>query len=725
MAATVAVAVVVAVTVATACTGGPEEPPGSTTGSASDGSRPAAPSSTTSVPDPSLCPGAPWMDASADPAERARRLVAVLTLEQKVAQVHGQPDEVDFRRVPGIPELCVPDLTVTNGPAGVGPSIKPGEGVPATAMPAPIALASTWDPALAHAFGDTVGAEMRQTGRNLLEAPDVDLARVPYNGRTFEAFGEDPHLVARIAVPQIEAVQAHGVIAMAKHYVANNQERDRESVDTIVGERALHELYLAPFEASVRQAGVASVMCAYNKVNGAYNCENEPLLRGVLREQWGFPGFVQSDFGATHSTEASVRAGMDLEMPAGAYFGEPLLAAVRAGTVPVTAVDAMLERRFSQMFRLGIFDRRVTTAPIPVEEHAAVARRIAAAGTVLLRNEDRALPVDRRGVRSIAVVGPWADRAATGGGGSSKVTPLRTVTPLEGIRAAAGDDVEVTSAGADPAAAAAAAAAADVAVVVVGEQLTEGTDRAGLSLPDGQDDLVRAVAVANPRTVVVVHGGAPVLMPWLEEVDAVVMGWYPGQEDGTVTAALLFGDAEPGGRLPITFPASEADLPTAGAGRYPGVDGTVRYDEELAVGYRHYLGAGIRPLFPFGFGLSYTTFQLGRLSAPASVRPGEPVTVRVRVTNTGRRTGSEVVQAYVRSPAEVGAPSAQLRGFAKVRLAPGRSREVRITLDPRSFSHWDTGRGNWVETPGSYRLLVGTSSADTPLNARLRVGRTG
>lgn len=728
----------VVVVAATACTDGPDESSTGEAASRSAGSRPSGSSSTTTPADPSLCPGAPWMDASAGPSERARRLVAVLTLEQKVAQVHGQPEAADFRRVPGIPELCLPDLTVTNGPAGVGPSIKPGEGVPATAMPAPIALAATWDPALARAFGDTVGAEMRRTGRNLLEAPDVDLARVPYNGRTFEAFGEDPHLVARIAVPQIEAVQSHGVIAMAKHYVANNQERDRESVDTVVGERALHELYLAPFEAAVREARVASVMCAYNKVNGAYNCENEPLLRGVLRGEWGFDGFVQSDFGATHGTEGSVRAGMDLEMPAGVFYGEPLLAAVRSGAVPEGAVDAMLQRRFSQMFRLGIFDRRVTTAPIPVEEHAAVARRIAAAGTVLLRNEGSVLPIDRRRVRSIAVVGPWADRAATGGGGSSKVTPLRTVTPVDGIRAAAGEDVEVTTAGAVPgspaaptaaaatatptAAAAAAAAAADVAVVVVGEQLTEGTDRTGLSLPDGQDEFIRAVAAANPRTVVVVHGGAPVLMPWLRDVEAVVMGWYPGQEDGTVTAAVLFGDAEPGGRLPITFPASEADLPTAGAERYPGVGGTVRYDEGLAVGYRHYLGSGTRPLFPFGFGLSYTSFRLDRLSVPEEVTPGRPVTVRVRVTNTGRRAGSQVVQAYVRSPEAVGAPSAELRGFTKVRLRPGRSRVVELTLDPRSFSHWDTDRGDWVRTPGTYRLLVGTSSADTPLTAPLRVG---
>jgi beta-glucosidase len=646
-----------------------------------------------------------------------------MTLEQKIGQLHGQPSASDFRRVPGIPELCVPDLTVTNGPAGVGPSITPDRGVPATAMPAPVTLAATWDPRLAGAFGDTVGAEMRETGRNLLEAPDVDLARVPLNGRTFEAFGEDPYLASRIAVPEIRAVQRRGVIAMVKHYVANNQEQYRSSVDTIVSERALHELYLVPFEAAVREARVASAMCAYNKVNGAYNCENVPLLRAVLRSEWGFDGFVQSDFGATHSTERSVRAGMDLEMPAGAYYGDALRAAVRDGRVPEKAVDRMLEHRYSQMFRLGIFDRPVTTAPIPVEQHAAVARRIAAAGTVLLRNEDGILPLHREAVASIAVVGSWATIAATGGGGSSKVTPIRTVSPVDGIRARAGSDVPiVTPADPSPAAAAAVAASADVAVVVAGEYLTEGTDRTGLALPDGQDALIEAVAAANPRTVVVVHAGAPITMPWLDRVPGVVSGWYPGQEDGTVTAAILFGDAEPSGRLPLTFPRSLADTPAATPDRYPGVGGTVRYEEELAVGYRSAPGTGTTPLFPFGFGLSYTTFRVSGLRVPSRVSRREQVVVRARVTNTGRRPGREVVQVYVRAPASVAAPSSELRGFAKARIEPGGTQQVRIALDPRSFSHWDSGRDRWVVTPGTYTVLVGTSALDTPMRASVRVG---
>lgn len=690
-----------------------------------ESARTTAPTTTTTAAprDPSLCPDKPWMGPVVDPAERARLLIAAMTVEQKVAQLHGEPRPEDFRIVPGIPELCVPDLTVTNGPAGVGPSVKPLEGVPATALPAPLALAATWQPAMARDLGNVMGEEMRQTGRNLLEAPDLDLARVPYNGRTFEAFGEDPHLVSRIAVPEIEAIQEHGVIAMAKHYVANNQETDRFDVDAVVGERALRELYLAPFEAAVRDAEVGAVMCAYNKVNGAHNCENEPLLTGVLRDEWGFAGFVQSDFGATHSTVESAQAGMDLEMPNGSYFGQPLLDAVAAGTVPEAQLDRMLERRYTQMFRLGIFDRRAGTQPIPVAEHAATARRIAEAGTVLLRNEDGVLPIDDTTVRSIAVVGPWATRAATGGGGSSKVTPLRTVTPLDGITERAGDRVEIIApAAADTASAVTAAVGADVAVVVVGEQLTEGTDRTSLSLPDDQDAFIEAVAAANPKTIVVIHGGAPVLMPWLDRVAAVVMGWYPGQEDGAVTAAVLFGDAEPGGRLPISFPGAAVDLPTSTPQQYPGVDGTVRHAEELEVGYRHYLANDVEPLFPFGFGLSYTTFDVDRLDAPDRAHAGDDLAVKVRVRNTGDRDGSEVVQVYVESPDGVGAPSPQLQGFEKVTLARGQEQTVTVALARRAFAHWDAVTHDWATTPGVYRILAGTSSANTPLASSIEVG---
>jgi beta-glucosidase len=718
---TVAAAVVVVVVVLAGCTGSGDREERS----ASPAATSLVPTSTTDPAgerDPTRCPGAPWMAPGVLPEERARRLVATLTLEQKVAQLHGAPRPDDFRIVPGIPELCVPDLTVTNGPAGVGPSITPAEGVPATALPAPIAVAATWDAEAAGAIGAVMGDEIRQTGRNLLESPAVDVARVPYNGRTFESFGEDPLLASAMAVAQIRAVQERGVIAMVKHFVANNQEQDRQEVDAVVGERALRELYLPPFEAAVRDAEVASVMCAYNRVNGAYSCENEPLLTGVLRDDWGFEGFVQSDFGATHSTEGSVRAGMDLEMPFGLFYGDPMRQAVQEGRVSIAEIDRMLLRRFTPMFRLGLFDRTVTTAPIPVDDHARIARTVAEQGTVLLRNEDRLLPLDDGGIDAIAVVGPWADRAATGGGGSSRVTPIRPpVTPLEGIRSRVGAGVDVrTPTGPGPAEAAAAAADADVAVVVVGEQLTEGSDRTTLSLPDDQDALIEAVAAVNDRTVVVLHIGAPVLVPWLERVDAVLVGWYPGQEDGAATARVLFGDADPGGRLPVTFPAAERTAPADTPARYPGVDGAVRYDEGLATGYRAG-GSAPAPRFPFGFGLSYTSFALDRLEAPDRVEADDAARIRVRVRNVGARPGSEVVQVYVRAPDDVGPPGPVLAGFAKVHLDAGETAEVTVELSPRAFLHWDVERDDWTATTGVHQLLVGTAAGDTPLRAEVVV----
>ncbi len=659
-------------------------------------------------------------DGSPDDAAdaRARAIVSRMSLEQKIAQTHGSAPPEDFRIVHGIPELGIPALTVTNGPAGVGPGPQVFGNVPASALPSPLLLAATWDPAMATRYGDVQGAEMRAIGRNLIEAPDVDLARVPINGRTFEAYGEDPFLISRVAVANIRAIQAHGVLAMVKHYIANNQEEQRMSVDVRASERTLRELYLPPFEAAVREADVASVMCSYNSVGGAFACENRWLLTDVLKGEWGFRGFVQSDFFAAKSTVASANAGMDLEMPTPRFFGDALRAAIDSGEVSAERLDDMLRRRYREMIRFGLFDREFGTSPIPAEEHAAIAHEIAVAGTVLLLNRDEILPLDESRLERLAVLGPWAGRAAIGGGGSSMVNPIRSSTPLEGIAARlAGSGIEIASdSSGDVDAAVRLAAEADVAVVVVGNFEAEGHDRETLALPDGQDQLVAAVAAANPRTVVVVHAGSPVLMPWLDGVAAVVEGWYPGGEDGAVTAAVLFGDANPSGKLPITFPATDGQGPAAGrAERYPGVDGSVFYDEGLAVGYRWYDATGEVPLFPFGHGLSYTSFQLGRAKvSPRRLRPGESLEVEVKVTNTGRRAGAEVVQVYVAYPPTLGEPPKQLRGFAKVALAPNESRRVRISLDERALAIWHEERRAWSVEPGDYTLLIGRSSAETP-----------
>ncbi|MBW2375139.1 MAG: glycoside hydrolase family 3 C-terminal domain-containing protein, partial [Deltaproteobacteria bacterium] len=593
-------------------------------------------------------PCAVWMDTSLGPDARAQALVSAMTLEQKIDQTHGHAPPEDFRVVRGIEELCIPDLTVTNGPAGVGPGPEILNNVPATALPSPLLLASTWDPIMAEKYGNVQGAEMVAIGRNLLEAPDVDLARVPINGRTFEAYGEDPWLVSRIGVANIQAIQSYDIIAMVKHYTVNNQEADRNFIDVQVSDRALRELYLPPFEAAVREAEVASVMCSYNSVNGAFSCENEEILTNILKGDWGFQGFVQSDFFAMRSTVKSANAGMDLEMPAANFYGEALLAAVTDGAVPESRVDDMLLRRFREMFRFGLFDREPMTSPIPVDEHAEIAREIGAAGSVLLRNEVGLLPLDATQPMSIALLGPWATQAATGGGGSSRVNPIRAITPAEAItNRLDGTDVQLTiDADAGPAEAAQLASEADIAVVVVGNFETEAADRKDMSLPDEQDALIAAIAAANPQTIVFIHAGSPILMPWVADVAAIVEGWYPGGEDGETTVALLFGDIYPSGKLPITFPVQESDGLANTPERYPGVDGKVYYDEELQVGYRWFQSQDITPLFPFGFGLSYTTFMLGDLSvATPTIQAGDPVTLQVPVTNIGNREGAEVVQA--------------------------------------------------------------------------------
>ncbi len=653
------------------------------------------------------------------PEQQAAWLVSQLTLDEKITQLHGIQDADHQRYVPGVPRLGIPPLRITNGPAGVGPSDDRRQ-KPATALPAPIALAATFDAGLADAFGDVQGAETRDLAHSLLEAPDINLTRVPQNGRTFETYGEDPYLAGRIAVADIRAVQRHGIIAEVKHYTANNQETNRFTIDEHIDERTLQELYLPAFAASVKDGDVGTVMCAYPKVNGTYNCENDYLLRTVLRGQWGFDGFVQSDFGATHSTVPSALAGEDLEMPTGKYFDTAMKQAIESGQISESVIDRMIARRYAVMIRFGLFHRPLTLTPIPAQRDGAVARRIAEQAIVLLKNTGGQLPLDAAKTHSVAVIGPYAGAAQTGGGGSSHVVPLYTVDPVTGIknRLPAGATVSYAD-GSDVTTAATLAASADVAVVMVGDQETEGRDRPNLSLAGNQDQLVAAVAAANPHTVVVVKSGAPVLMPWLDKVPAVVEAWYPGEEDGNAVAAVLFGDVNPSGKLPVTFPRAETDTPAHTPDRWPGVNGVATYSEGLQIGYRWYDQQHIQPLFPFGFGLSYTTFRYRHLTvAPAR---GGHVRVGLDVTNTGHRTGADVAQVYVTAPPSAGEPPLQLKGFAKVPLRPGRTRHVTFTLDRRAFSIWDTSAHRWTAVPGSWGISAGDSSGDLPLHATVAI----
>jgi beta-glucosidase len=673
---------------------------------------------------------------STDYDARARDLVSQMTLDEKITELHGVGSGEHRRYVAPIPRLKIPALKVANGPCGVGPGDEHHQ-LPATALPAPISLAASWDVSLAHEYGVIIGEEAKDLGDDLLEGPDINIARVPQNGRTFEAFGEDPYLVGQLSVNEIKGIQSQGEIANVKHYAANNQETNRFTVNEIVSERALREIYLPAFEASIVQGHSASLMSAYPQVNGQFCCQNSELETRILKDEWDFKGFITSDFGAVHSTVPSAMAGLDLEMPNGKYFGDALKEAVQSGQVPMSVIDDKLIRRFRTMMAFGLFDNPFPPKPVPAKEDGAEACRIAEDGMVLLKNDNNELPLNTDNLHSIAVIGPYAAKAMTGGGGSSHVIPLYTVDPVIGIQQRAGMNVVVNfDDGTNIDEAVSLAKTADVAIVMVGDHETEGRDHP-ITLAGNQDDLVAAVAAANPHTIVVLKTGTAVLMPWVDKVPAILEAWYPGEEDGNAVAAVLFGDVNPSGKLPLTFPKQLADLPANTPEQYPGKDGVVHYSEGIFVGYRHYDAKNITPLFPFGYGLSYTTFSYTNLTVTILNKPSDAVyignqyklfskpvvDVAFDVSNTGNRAGKETVQLYLGLPSapDVPQPPLELKHFAKVPLQPGQTAHIRFELDGQSLACWDDDYYAWTVLPGTYRVMVGGSSRNTPLETSFTV----
>lgn len=699
------------------------------------------------------------------PDARARKLVAQMTPDEEFGLMAGACDPRGHTGlVPGIARLGIPDLYLNDGPVGVHeePPTTLSQDVAGTCatfqfgevgsghstqMPAPLALAATFDEKLAYAYGAVVGDEAAKSGNQVIFGPDVNIMRDPRGGRTFEAYGEDPFLAGRMAVGWINGLQDQHVIADVKHFMANNEENGRQSSDSMVGEQAMREIYMPAFEAAVKEGQAGSVMAAYNKVNGTWMTENGPLLDGVLKNEWGFDGWVLTDYGAQHSTVAAANDGTDMELPYHQFYDRRLLAAaVASGQITKATIDDHVLRIVRTMIRFGLLDHSDwwRQAPADLAAHAAVARRVAAHSIVLLRNQGGLLPLGKR-VRSIAVIGEDA-AANRSGGGSSKIATDHSVSPLDGIKGRAGKDVKVVyDDGTDVERAAKVAAQADVALVFAYDVEGENADRRCVALecsasdPD-QDGLIDRIAAANRRTVVVLTTGAPVLTPWASKVAGIVEAWYPGEEGGAALAAVLFGDIDPGGRLPVTFPARQQDLPAQTSDQWPGKgdlgdaeqlpdnlpppanvlpDKQISYSEGVLVGYRWYDARKLQPEFPFGFGLSYTRF---RYSRPVV----EKHAVVVTITNVGKRKGSDVAQLYVGIPVpapDVTEPPRQLKGFARVSLRPGQSKRVAFPLSERSFAYWDVGSHRWVARKGCYDVWVGRSSRQ--LVRRTRVGWAG
>lgn len=662
----------------------------------------------------------PWMDRSLQPTRRAELLLAAMTLDEKIVMVHGIKGGY-VGNVPANARLGIPALNLSDGPAGVG-----NRKTQVTAFPAPITVGAGWDVGLMQRFGEAMGAEQLGKGTNVQLAPMMNMVRVPQAGRTWEGYGEDPFHAAQMAGAAVRGIQSQGVIATAKHFIANEQETGRNIASTDVDDRTLVEIYLAPFRASVL-AGAGAVMCSYNKINGVYACENAPTQNTVLKGQLNFQGWIMSDWGATHSTVASALNGLDQEMPGGNFFGDKLAAAVQSGAVPQSRLDDMVRRILTPMFRAGIFDRAPTgsvDANVQSAAHTQLARDAAAQGIVLLKNASNALPLNAAQLHSIAVIGAAASTSPViAGGGSGVVVRPYVITPLQGVTERAGSSVAVRYAdGSDAAAAAELARQADAAIVVVGLPSSEGRDRPNLSLPAGQDALVVSVAQANPRTVVAVYIPAQVLMPWAEQVPAILVGWLPGQEGGNALASVLFGDVNPAGRLPVTIARNVEDYPAATPQQFPGVENHVLYSEGLRMGYRHFDTKNISPLFPFGHGLSYTTFAYSNLSiSPGSISLPAGAKIAVDVRNTGSRAGAEVVQLYLGFPPETSEPPRQLKGFQKIVLQPGQTRRVTFTIAPEELSFWSAGAQNWVAYPGKYQVMVGASSRDIRLTGSVAV----
>ncbi|MGQ4514739.1 glycoside hydrolase family 3 C-terminal domain-containing protein [Streptomyces sp. DW26H14] len=837
---------------------------------------PASAGVTAAAPAPASASSAdcPWIGSHAPVDRRVSQVLSKMTLDEEITMVHGAAGSAYTGYIPGDTRLCIPALKMQDGPVGVRMDNT-------TQLPAAANVAASFDPSVAKSYGAVIGAEDKAKGVDVDLGPTVNIVRDPRWGRAFESYSEDPYLTGQIGSADIEGIQSQGVMAQVKHFAVYNQETNRNTVadNAVIDDRTVQEVYTAAFGTIVAQAKPSSAMCSYSSVNGTYACENA-YLDNILKNQFGFDGFITSDWGGTHSTAASANAGMDMQMPDDSYFGTALKTAVQNGQVAKARVDDMVARIMREEFRFGLFDHPSADTPDAVAStaaHVAVAKKAAEDGAVLLKNSGNVLPLDGRRTKSIAVIGDGAGKdTMSAGGGSATVAGTGTVTPYDGIKARAGSGTTVTYAqgdvsangrlpvvdsqylspssgtghgltgdyyanttlsgtpaatrtdaqvdfnwnGAAPATgvpgtnfstkwtgtltppatgsytfgltsddgsrllidgkqvidnwrdqathtqtgtvtltagkpvsvevdyyqgtggdevhlgweppgtdlasqAADLAAKSDVAIVYANDYESEGSDLAGIDLPGDQNALIETVAKANPNTIVVLNTGSAVTMPWIDQVKGVFEAWYPGQESGDAIAALLYGDANPSGKLPVTFPKSLDQVPASSAAQWPGVDGKVQYSEGLDVGYKYYDAKGETPLFPFGYGLSYTSFRFSHLRVDGpELRENGKLRVTADVTNTGSRAGSEVAQLYLSDPKAAGEPANQLRGFQKVSLGAHRTKQVTFEVTARDASYWNSDAQAWTLTPGSYRVHVGDSSRSLPLSGGFEVRTT-
>lgn len=693
-----------------------------------------------------------WMDKSLSPDKRADLIVEQMTLDEKIALVHGEEGPAAQQHslggagyVPGISRLGIPALQMTDGRSGVANTGSRGRY--ATALPSALANAASWDLESAYEYGALLGKEVRNLGFNVSLGATANIIREARNGRNFECLGEDPILVGKMLGQELKATQAQQVIGNINRYAVNDQETGRTIGSAVIDKRAMQETDLLAFKIAIKESDVGTVMCAYNRVNGIYACENPYLLTDVLKKAWDYKGWVMTDWGAAHSTVPSALAGLDQEMPGGRYFGDSLAEAVEKGQAPAVRLDDMVHRILRTEFALGVIDNPSHPRPVNPFTGAEVAQRVAERGIVLLKNQNGILPLQASGIKSIAVIGAHADVGVLSGGGSDQVNAAggnavpqsrdavwHPSSPLRAIRAKAPGAQITFDPGTDPASAAKLAASSDVALVFVQQHTTEGRDVASLSLPDNQDRLVSQVAAANPHTIVVLETGGPVTMPWIKKVGGILEAWYPGIRGGEAIANILFGNVNPSGRLPVTFPKSEVDLPhltipgmptaSSPAGgnmpertKAPMPPFDINYTEGLKVGYKWFEAEGKDPLFPFGFGLSYTTYSFSKLKTTT----GNGLKVSFTVTNTGMRAGAEVAQVYVWLPQGAGEPFKRLVAWQKIPLASGESKAVTLTIGPEYLSIFNVDKDGWELLPGEYKVYVGGSSRDTPLTGTMSI----